>query len=276
MPSNAGKSRGEQVATLEPPGEKRAGGVVTAINSLTAGGGQLSAVNMSQRLSAHDYKDVMPDLQLRLLKCELALYQHQVPVLCLMEGWDAAGKGGAIKRIAAPLDPRGFSVVSFAAPRDEEKVHHYLWRFWRNMPRAGHLTVFDRSYYGRVLVERVEGFAKEKEWRRAYQEINEFEEHQASFGMVIVKFWMHITPREQLKRFRDRELDPYRSYKLTEEDWRNRQKWDEYTAAAEEMFARTSTPGAPWTIVPANDKSFARAAVLRTLVGAIEHRLGNA
>jgi polyphosphate kinase 2 (PPK2 family) len=241
--------------------------------ALSAPGGRLSAVNPWQKLAARDYKRHMVDLQVRLLKAEFEIFRQQVPVLCVMEGWDAAGKGGAIKRIAAPLDPRGFSVVSYAAPHDEEKVHHYLWRFWRNLPRAGHLTIFDRSYYGRVLVERVEGFAKEAEWRRAYQEICEFENHQLSFGMVIVKFWMHVSPGEQLKRFRSRELDPYRSYKLTEEDWRNRQKWDQYTAAAEEMFARTSSAGAPWTIVPANDKYFARVAVLRTLVESMERHL---
>ncbi|HKO03247.1 MAG TPA: hypothetical protein VJW51_00790 [Candidatus Acidoferrales bacterium] len=246
-------------------------GIAMAINSLTAGG-RLDAVKLSQKLSPRDYKTHMVDLQVRLLKAEYDIFRRQVPVLCVMEGWDAAGKGGAIKRIAAPLDPRGFSVVSFAAPHDEEKAHHYLWRFWRNLPRAGHLTIFDRSHYGRVLVERVEGFAQEREWRRAYQEICEFEAQQMSFGMVIVKFWMQISPKEQLNRFRGRELDPYRSYKLTEEDWRNRQKWDAYTAAAEEMFARTSTTRAPWTIVPANDKYFARIAVLKTLVEAMERQ----
>jgi len=245
----------------------------TAATSSPTAGGRLAAVQLSQKLSSRDYKTHMVDLQVRLLKAEYGIFRRQVPVLCVMEGWDAAGKGGAIKRIAAPLDPRGFSVVSFAAPRDEEKAHHYLWRFWRNLPRAGHLTIFDRSYYGRVLVERVEGFAQEREWRRAFQEISEFEGHQQSFGMVIVKFWLHLSPAEQLKRFRGRELDPYRSYKLTEEDWRNRQKWDAYTAAAEEMFARTGTTRAPWTVVPANDKYFARVAVLKTLVEAMEQYL---
>jgi len=253
--------------------EASRGDRAAAARLVSSSGSRLAAVNMSQKLSARDYKTHMVDLQVRLLKAEYEIFHQQVPVLCVMEGWDAAGKGGAIKRIAAPLDPRGFSVVSFAAPRDEEKAHHYLWRFWRNLPRAGHLTIFDRSHYGRVLVERVEGFAKESEWRRAYQEICEFEAQQISFGMVIVKFWLHITPGEQLKRFRGRELDPYRSYKLTEEDWRNRQKWDPYTAAIEEMFARTGTPAAPWTIVPANDKYFARVIVLKTLVESMEQKL---
>ena len=253
--------------------ESTRGDRAAAVRLIGATGNRLTGLNMSQKLSPRDYKSHMVELQVRLLKAEYAIFQRQVPVLCVMEGWDAAGKGGAIKRIAAPLDPRGFSVASFAAPTQEEKAHHYLWRFWRNLPRAGHLTIFDRSYYGRVLVERVEGFAKETQWRRAFQEICEFEAQQVSFGMVIVKFWLHITPAEQLKRFRGRELDPYRSYKLTEEDWRNRQKWDPYTAAAEEMFARTSTTGAPWTIVPANDKCFARVAILKTLVEAMEGAL---
>ena len=233
----------------------------------------LEAVDLTKKIDRAAYVREITRRQIQLRELGYQVYQRKRPVIILFEGWDAAGKGGAIKRIVAPLDPRGFSVVSFAAPRDEEKAHHYLWRFWRNLPRAGHLTVFDRSYYGRVLVERVEGFAKERDWRRAFQEIYEFERQQAAFGMVIVKFWLHITPAEQLKRFRGRELDPYRSYKLTEEDWRNRQKWEPYTAAAEEMFARTSTPQAPWTIVPANDKLFARVAVLRTLVEAIEAKL---
>jgi len=253
--------------------ESTRGDRAAAVSLIGATGSRLASVNMSQKLSSADYKAQMVDLQVRLLQAEYEIFHQQVPVLCVMEGWDAAGKGGAIKRIAAPLDPRGFSVVSFAAPKDEEKAHHYLWRFWRNLPRAGHLTIFDRSHYGRVLVERVEGFAKEPVWRRAYQEICEFENQQVSFGMVIVKFWLHVTPGEQLKRFRGRELDPYRSYKLTEEDWRNRQKWDAYTAAVEEMFARTSTPASPWTIVPANDKYFARVTVLRTLVESMEKAL---
>lgn len=272
MPKHSKTPRAPR-AILRDRDDSHRSDTAAAVSSLRASGGRFAAVNLSQKLSASDYKSQMVDLQVRLLKAEYAIFKQQIPVLCLMEGWDAAGKGGAIKRIAAPLDPRGFSVVSYAAPKDDEKVRHYLWRFWRDLPRAGHLTVFDRSYYGRVLVERVEGFAKEPEWRRAFQEIREFEAQQVSFGMVIVKFWLHISPGEQLKRFRGRELDPYRSYKLTEEDWRNRQKWDPYTAAIEEMFARTSTPAAPWTIVPANDKLFARVTVLRTLVDSIEARL---
>jgi AMP-polyphosphate phosphotransferase len=208
-----------------------------------------------------------------MLEFGRAIYKFRVPVLCVMEGWDAAGKGGAIKRITYTLDPRGFTVASFSAPRGDEETHHYLWRFWKNLPRAGHLTVFDRSHYGRVLVERVEKFANRAEWSRAYQEINEFESHQVSCGMVIVKFWLHITRQEQLRRFKNREFDPFRSYKLTAEDWRNRARWEQYQDAVEEMFLRTSTPAAPWTVVEAQDKYYARVKVLRVLADAIERRL---
>jgi polyphosphate kinase 2 (PPK2 family) len=198
------------------------------------------------------------------------MYEKQVPVLAVFEGWDAAGKGGAIKRITEPLEPRGFTVSSFSAPRGEEKTHHYLWRFWRALPRAGHLGIFDRSYYGRVLVERVEGFCSEAEWRRAYREISEFEAHQASAGMVICKFWLHLSKEEQLRRFRDRERDPFRSYKLTPEDWRNRARWAEYSAAVEEMIERTSAPHAPWTLVEAEDKYHARIKCVETLADAMQ------
>ena len=233
----------------------------------------LEKLEMDKKLSGDEYAEQIESAQSRLRAMEYKLFQRQVPVLCLLEGWDAAGKGGAIKRLTEMLDPRGFSVHSYAAPVGEEKSHHYLWRFWRNMPRAGHLTIFDRTYYGRVLVERVEHFAEESQWQRAYQEINEFESHQATFGMVICKFWLHITPEEQLRRFRSRELDPFRSYKLTEEDWRNRAKIPEYTQAVEDMLVRTSTPHAPWTVVEANDKLYARVKVVNTVVEAIANRL---
>lgn len=232
----------------------------------------LEKLKMSQKLSQQRYKEVLPPLQVRLRELELQIFRKQVPVLCVFEGWDAAGKGGAIKRVTELLEPRGFTVSSYAAPKGEEATHHYLWRFWRNLPRAGHMSIFDRSYYGRVLVERVEGFCAEDEWRRAYAEINEFESHQHSFGMVICKFWLHVTQQEQLRRFKSREFDPYRNYKLTEEDWRNRAKWNLYRNAVEEMLARTSTPYAPWTVVEANDKRFARVKVVRTIV----ERIGQA
>jgi len=233
----------------------------------------LEKLDMTKRLPKSKYEQELGPLQVRLRELEFQIFKKRVPVLCVFEGWDAAGKGGAIKRITEMLDPRGYCVSTFAAPKGEERTHHYLWRFWRNLPQAGQIGVWDRSHYGRVLVERVEGFCTYDEWRRAFREINEFEAHQHSFGMVICKFWLHITHKEQLRRFKGRELDPFRSYKLTEEDWRNRAKWPEYSAAVEDMLLHCSTNYAPWTVVEANDKYFARVKVLRTVVDAIEQRL---
>ncbi len=233
----------------------------------------LEKLDMTKKLTREEYNDEIGKVQVRLRELEFQIYKQQIPVLCMFEGWDAAGKGGAIKRVTEMLDPRGFSVSAYAAPKGDEKTHHYLWRFWKNMPRSGHLAVFDRTYYGRVLVERVEGFCQEEEWRRAFREINEFEQHQHSYGMVICKFWLHITKQEQLRRFKSRETDPYRSYKLTDEDWRNRAKWDTYQQAVEDMILHSSTPYAPWTAVEANNKYYARVKVVSTVVKAIEQRL---
>jgi polyphosphate kinase 2 (PPK2 family) len=233
----------------------------------------LEKLEMNRKLNEKQYDEQVGKLQVRLREMHFDIFKRQVPVLCMFEGWDAAGKGGAIKRVTEILDPRGFTVSSYAAPRGEEKTHHYLWRFQKKLPRAGHVVVFDRTYYGRVLVERVEGFCHEDEWRRAYAEINEFEAHQHSFGMVICKFWINITKEEQLRRFKSRELDPYRSYKLTEEDWRNRAKWNEYSEAVEDMLLHTSTSYAPWTAVEGNNKYWARVKVLKTIVDALDKRL---
>jgi polyphosphate kinase 2 (PPK2 family) len=233
----------------------------------------LEKLDMNKKFSPKQYDEQLGRVQVRLRELGFELFKQKVPVLCVFEGWDAAGKGGAIKRVCEMLDPRGYTVSTYAAPRGEEKTHHYLWRFWRNVPRAGHLAVWDRSHYGRVLVERVEGFCNEDEWRRAFREINEFEAHQASYGVVICKFWLHITKEEQLRRFKSRETDPYRSYKLTEEDWRNRAKWPEYNQAVEDMIEHTSTPYAPWTAVEANNKEYARVKVVRTIVDAIEKQI---
>jgi polyphosphate kinase 2 (PPK2 family) len=233
----------------------------------------LEAIDLSLHLGEKAYRPRIGALQVRLRALHFRMYERQVPVLALFEGWDAAGKGGAIKRVTETLEPRGYTVSTFSAPRGEEKTRHYLWRFWRQLPRAGHLGIFDRSYYGRVLVERVEGFCSEEEWRRAFREINEFEAQQTAFGMVIVKFWLQLSKEEQLRRFKGRERDPFRAYKLTAEDWRNRARWGDYQAAVEEMLARTSTPHAPWTVVEAEDKLYARVKVVKTLVEAIERAL---
>ena len=234
----------------------------------------LDTIDLSRRLAEKGYTRRIGELQIRLRELHFRMYEKRVPALALFEGWDAAGKGGAIKRVTETLEPRGYTVSTFSAPRGEEKSHHYLWRFWRQLPRAGHLGIFDRSYYGRLLVERVDGFCSEGEWRRAFREINEFEAQQASVGMVISKFWLHLSREEQLRRFKDRERDPFRSYKLTAEDWRNRARWNNYFEAVEEMLARTSTPYAPWTVVEAEDKFFARVRVVKTIVDALQRAVG--
>ena len=184
----------------------------------------LDRVDLNKALPKKEYDARLPVLQERLRELEFRIYQARLPVVVVFEGWDAAGKGGTIKRLTEHLDPRGYAVHSYAAPQGEEKTHHYVWRFWRNLPKGGHIALFDRSWYGRVLVERVENLCPEEAWKRAYQEINEFEGNLASFGTVIAKFWLHISAQEQERRFRQREGDPFKNYKLTEEDWRNRQK----------------------------------------------------
>ncbi len=234
----------------------------------------LDRSDLSKRLDRGDYEKQLSRLQRRLRDLEFECYGRRVASVVVYEGWDAAGKGGNIKRLTQELDPRGYEVVPITAPTAEEKTHHYLWRFWRQLPKAGHMTIFDRSWYGRVLVERVEGFACEEEWARAYQEINEFERHLAAAGVVCVKFWLHLSPEEQLRRFQSRECTPHKRFKLTSEDWRNRTRWNDYRRAVTEMIERTSTPYAPWTVVEAEDKLWARVKTLSTLVATLEKRLG--
>ncbi|GLY07603.1 MULTISPECIES: UDP-galactose-lipid carrier transferase [Actinoplanes] len=195
------------------------------------------------------------------------------PLAVVFEGWDASGKGGAIKRLVAPIDPRHVRVSQFAAPTYDEKRHHFLQRFWSVLPGWGGMTVLDRSWYGRVLVERVEKFATEKQWHRAYREITEFERTLTAEGMILVKFWMHVSPDEQLRRFQDRADDPLRSWKLTDEDWRNRDKRAEYEAAVEDMITETGKKRAPWTVVPGDSKPYARLAVVEHVCHVVESQL---
>ena len=216
------------------------------------------------------YEDELAKLQLRLLKAELELRESKRSVVIAFEGWDASGKGGAIKRLTERLDPRGFSVHSIAAPTDVERQHHYMWRFWTRLPPHGRWALFDRTWYGRVLVERVEGFAKKKEWKRAYREINEFERMLVDDGVVLVKTFLAITKDEQARRFDEREKDPYKRWKIGPEDWRNREHWDLYVDAAEEMFAETSTAHAPWKVLGADKKWHARLAVLTHVLDSIQ------
>ena len=197
------------------------------------------------------------------------LDSRRIPVVLGFEGWDAGGKGGAIKRLTEAMDPRGYVVNPTAAPSAVEKNHHYLWRFWK----AGHVAIFDRTWYGRVMVERIEGFCTKEEWQRAYKEINDMEAHLAHSGAIVLKFWMHIDKDEQERRFKERMENPEKQWKITDEDWRNREKWDQYEEAVNEMVIRTSTSYAPWIIVEGNDKYYARIKVLESVVNAIERRL---
>ena len=235
--------------------------------------GVLSGVDLTKTMEKEAYKAELDRLQKRLESLHSELYRLRIPVVIGFEGWDAAGKGGAIKRLTSHLDPRGYKVNPTSAPNDVEKVHHYLWRFWNNMPKAGHIAIFDRTWYGRVMVERIEGFCTESDWRRAYREINEMEAHMANFGAVVLKFWLHIDKDEQERRFRERMDDPAKQWKITDEDWRNREKWDAYESAVNEMLVRTSTTYAPWTIVEGNSKYYARVKVLRTVVEALEKKI---
>ena len=201
------------------------------------------------------------------------VYVQQRPVVIVYEGSDAGGKGGNIKRVTEKLDPRGYVVHPIAAPKGDDATHHYLWRFWRRLPEKGQIAIFDRSWYGRVMVERLEGFCTEDEWKRAYREINEFERQLVDFGTILAKFWIQISKEEQLRRFEGRQETPYKAWKLTDEDWRNRQKWDLYEEAINDMLLKTSTLTAPWTIVEGNCKWYARIKALRTLVDLLTQEL---
>jgi len=234
----------------------------------------INRLDLSVSLSDKKYKKKLLKLSGRLARLTRRLYEKNRSLIVVFEGPDAAGKGGAIRRLTGAMDARNYQVISIAAPTEEERAHPYLWRFWRHLPRLGRVTIFDRSWYGRVLVERIEGFCSQAEWERAYAEINAFEEQIARFGISVVKFWLAISTEEQLRRFKDRETTPYKQYKLTEEDWRNRDKWGAYEAAACDMIEKTSTELAPWVIVEANEKLHARIKVLTTVCGLLEKALG--
>ncbi len=226
----------------------------------------LERVDLAATLTDADYKRRLKALQARLHTQANQVYQQARPVVLVFEGWDAAGKGGAIKRLTTALDPRGYVVHPIAAPAGDDQDRHYLYRFWRRLPPAGQIAVFDRSWYGRVLVERVEGFCAPEDWQRAYAEINQFERQLHAAGAVICKFWLHISAEEQLQRFQERAANAVKAWKLTPDDWRNREKRPQYEAAVNEMLLKTSTPAARWTMVAANDKHYARVKVLATVV----------
>jgi polyphosphate:AMP phosphotransferase len=237
------------------------------------GGNILDTLDLSQSLDRAAYDTNLKKEQRRLSQLTLSEQFEDRALVAVFEGNDAGGKGGSIRRVVQALDPRMLRIIPIAAPSEVEKAHPYLWRFWSHVPRKGHVTIFDRSWYGRVLVERVEGFATEDEWQRAYEEIRAFEAELADYGVIVVKFWLAIDPDEQLARFKAREEIGYKRHKITDEDWRNREKWDDYAHAVHDMVERTSTSAAPWTLVEANDKYHARIKVLKTLADRLKAEL---
>ena len=238
-----------------------------------AGDRVLDQVDLAQELQGKGYRKELTRYQSRLKDLAWRAWEQKRSTVAVFEGWDASGKGGAIRRATWAIDARLYRVIGIAAPTDEEKAHHYLWRFWRHLPGGGHVTLYDRSWYGRVLVERVEALARRQEWSRAYQEINDFEEQLVNHGILLLKFWIHISKEEQLRRFQERERLAWKRHKITEEDWRNREKWDENMEAANEMLIRTGTDYAPWNLVPGNDKHFARVEVLKTFCKCLDRDL---
>ncbi len=227
----------------------------------------------NKTISDKEYKEQLQKLQKKLGQLHNRLYRKRVPVIIVYEGWDAAGKGGNIKRLTGALDPRGYEVHPIASPEPHEKSRHYLWRFWTRLPKDGHIAIFDRSWYGRVMVERLEGFCSENDWQRAYYEMNEFEQELHSWGAVILKFWVQIDKDTQLARFTERQNTPEKQWKITDEDWRNREKWDQYEVAVDEMLQKTSTTYAPWHILESVDKKYARIKALKIVIDALEKAL---
>ena len=237
---------------------------------------KLSEIELKDKeIPEDEYKKELDELQEKLKDLHNRLYRKRVPVIITYEGWDAAGKGGNIKRITGALDPRGFEVHPIASPEPHEKARHYLWRFWTRLPKTGHIAIFDRTWYGRVMVERLEGFCSENDWKRAYNEINEFEKELSDWGAVIIKFWVQIDKDTQLQRFTDRQNNPEKQWKITDEDWRNREKWDLYEEAVDEMLQKTSTTYAPWHILESVDKKFARIKALKIIIDELEKVLND-
>jgi polyphosphate kinase 2 (PPK2 family) len=233
----------------------------------------LDTIDLDKSLTKEEYIKDLIRYQVALHSLGYQVYVQQRPVILVYEGWDAGGKGGSIKRVTEKLDPRGYVVHPISAPSGEDKTHHYLWRFWRRLPERGQIAIFDRSWYGRVMVERIEGFCTEEEWKRAYREINHFERQLVDFGTILFKFWFHISQEEQMRRFKGREKTAYKAWKLTDEDWRNRERWGLYEEAVNDMLLKTSTLTAPWTVVEGNCKWYARNKVLETLVDGLTREL---
>lgn len=234
---------------------------------------KLSKLDLQATLDKKMYKKKLKVLQFEMLNAQQFLFNNKIGLILVFEGMDAAGKGGAIRRLTEHIDPRGYIVHPISAPQVHERRYNYMHRFWRKLPQHGQIAIFDRSWYGRVLVERIEGYAKEHEWKRAYDEINHFEKQLTAEEYILIKFWLHVDKNEQLKRFNERAADPYKAWKLTDEDWRNRDKFELYEDAADEMFSKTDSENAPWILVPGNDKLFARINVLEQTIAHIEHEV---
>ncbi len=235
---------------------------------------KLRDVDLDRRIEEDKYKRDLESCRLELAQLHNRIYRAKIPVVIAYEGWDAAGKGGNIKRLVSSFDARGYSVIPIAAPIPAELNRQYLWRFWEELPRTGHIAIFDRSWYGRVMVERIEGFCTQEQWTRAYREINEFEKFLADWNTVVAKFWLHIDADEQLKRFQNRANDPEKAWKLSDEDWRNREKWPLYEEAVDDMLWYTNTEFAPWYIIESNDKKYARIRVMQIMIDTLRKALG--
>lgn len=234
---------------------------------------KLLHIDLDKNLTEKSYNRQLARYQARLAELHWQAWEQKVSTVLMFEGWDAAGKGGAIRRLTGAMDARLYRVIPVAAPTDEEKAHHYLWRFWRQIPYDGYVVVYDRSWYGRVLVERIEGFASDKEWQRSYDEINDFEQQLTRHGIVIAKFWLHMSAEEQLRRFKEREIIEHKKHKLTEEDWRNREQWQAYEQVVDDMLDKTNKRNAPWYVIPANDKFYARIQILKATCRQLEKAL---
>ena len=265
--------RADEAKALKTNGKRRSRLAVKSGDGPRSSESILDSLDLTRSVDRDKYASEIKKLRARLHAAFRKGLAQGVSSVLVFEGWDAAGKGGAIRRVTSALDARGVTVIPVGAPTDEELAHHYLWRFWRHVSRAGRFTIYDRSWYGRVLVERVENLIPPDAWRRAYREINEFEAELTGHGTNLVKFWLHIDKDEQERRFLARQATPWKAWKLTDEDWRNREKWDDYEAAVNEMVERTSTAAAPWTLVEANDKRFARLKIIRTVCESLEEKL---
>jgi polyphosphate kinase 2 (PPK2 family) len=254
------QAKGKKIATMTPVEKEMTGSI-------------LDKIDLNKSMPEDEYHERLKTCQEELAKLQMRAFEKKLPVVIAYEGMDASGKGGNIKRLSESLDPRGYEVIPIGVPTDVEKTHHYLWRFWIHFPSKGYFTIFDRTWYGRVLVERVEGLTSEKYWRKAYNEINRMEEALSDNGTVVIKFWLQIDPKTELERFKSRETNPNKEWKIDINDWKDRSKWNQYMMAADEMLYHTSTTHAPWHIIPSDDKHYSRITTMDTIIDTIKKAL---